>query len=129
MGSGNSNTSPQSSRGKEVIDSSNLQSLWNKVFYTVGGAIESVSGANAIDPTKLVTYMTTTGADAFTLADGSFVGQFKIIKMVGYVGDGTLTPTNFADGTSLVFSAVLHMAILQWDGTNWQSIYSTAAIS
>lgn len=127
--SGNSNTSPQKSRSQEVIDTSNLQYLWNKIFYTIGGAVEYVSGPDAIAVDTLATYITTTGADAFTLADGSFDGQFKIIKMVVHAGNGTLTPVSFADGTTITFTAVRDMSILQWDGSNWQSIYTTATIA
>ena len=59
------------------------------------GGVQTISGPGAINLTTLVTEITTTGTDAYTLADGT-VGQLKIISMVADGGDGTVTPTTFA---------------------------------
>ena len=82
----------------------------------VTGGVQQLSGAGAVDTTNLVTEITTTGADALTLANGS-VGQIKIITMVVDGGDGTLTPTTFANGTTITFDAVGESATLVWNST------------
>ena len=80
------------------------------------GGVQSLSGAGAVDTTNLVTELTTTGADALTLANGT-AGQIKIITMIVDGGDGTLTPTTFANGTTITFDAVGESATLVWNST------------
>jgi len=79
---------------------------------------QALSGAGAINVTSGVTYWTTTGADAGTLADG-VVGQTKKIIMVVDGGDGTLTPSNFGNGTTITFADAGDAVELSFDGTNW----------
>ena len=83
----------------------------------IRGGVQSLSGAGAVDLTNLVTALTTTGANALTLADGSTSGQVKIINMIVDGGDGTLTPTTFANGTTITFDAVAESATLVWNST------------
>ena len=83
----------------------------------IRGGVQSLSGAGAVDLTNLVTELTTTGADALTLADGTTSGQIKIINMIVNGGDGTLTPTTFANGTTITFDAVGESATLVWNST------------
>ena len=83
----------------------------------IRGGVQSLSGAGAVDLTNLVTELTTTGADALTLADGTTSGQVKIINMIVDGGDGTLTPVNFANGTTITFDAVAESATLVWNST------------
>jgi hypothetical protein len=65
----------------------------------------------------LVTELTTTGANALTLADGTTSGQVKIVNMIVDGGDGTLTPVTFANGTTITFDAVAESATLVWNST------------
>ena len=83
----------------------------------IRGGVQSLSGAGAVDLTNLVTELTTTGADALTLADGTTSGQIKIVNMIVDGGDGTLTPTTFANGTTITFDAVAESATLVWNST------------
>ena len=83
----------------------------------IRGGVQSLSGAGAVDLTNLITEITTTGADALTLADGTTSGQVKIINMIVDGGDGTLTPTTFANGTNITFDAVAESATLVWNST------------
>jgi hypothetical protein len=83
----------------------------------IRGGVQSLSGAGAVDLTNLVTELTTTGANALTLADGTTSGQVKIINMIVDGGDGTLTPTTFANGTTITFDAVAESATLVWNST------------
>ena len=54
---------------------------------------------------------------AVSLADGSVVGEFKIFTNKG-AGVATVTPSNFAAGTSFAL-AQNEGAQCVWDGANW----------
>ena len=84
---------------------------------TITGGVQGLTGAGAVDLTNLITELTTTGADALTLADGTTSGQVKIINMIVDGGDGTLTPVTFANGTTITFDAVAESATLVWNST------------
>jgi len=84
---------------------------------TITGGVQSLSGAGAVDLTNLITELTTTGADALTLADGTTSGQVKIVTMIVDGGDGTLTPVTFANGTTITFDAVAESVTLVWNST------------
>jgi len=84
---------------------------------SITGGVQSLSGAGAVDLTNLVTELTTTGANALTLADGTTSGQIKIVNMIVDGGDGTLTPTTFANGTTITFDAIGESATLVWNST------------
>lgn len=63
-----------------------------------------------------------------SLADGQ-PGQLKIIKLVTHdTNDLVVTPTNFSDCTYLVFDQSNKKAILLFDGTNWQIVYTDATL-
>jgi len=81
----------------------------------IRGGVQELSGAGAVDLTNLVTELTTTGANALTLANGTTSGQMKIVNMIVDGGDGTLTPTTFANGTTITFDAVGESATLVWN--------------
>ena len=84
---------------------------------TITGGVQGLSGAGAVDLTNLITELTTTGANALTLADGTTSGQIKIVNMIVDGGDGTLTPVTFANGTTITFDAVGESATLVWNST------------
>lgn len=84
--------------------------------------MQSLSGAGACNVTTFCTKVTTTGANALTLADGVVIGQLKKIQLIVDGGDGTLTPTNLADGTTITFADVGDFAVLCWNGTDWVAI-------
>ena len=75
-------------------------------------------GAGAISILTVVTNLQTDSADALTLADGA-EGQLKTIVMTVDMGDGTLTPANFGNGSTLTFDAVGESATLVFLGSNW----------
>ena len=83
----------------------------------IRGGVQQLSGAGAVDTTNLITELTTTGANALTLADGTTSGQIKIITMIVDGGDGTLTPTTFANGSTVTFDAVAESITLCWNST------------
>jgi hypothetical protein len=82
------------------------------------GGVQTLSGAGAINLTTPLTRLVTTGANALTLADGS-EGQLKAIVMLTDGGDGTLTPTNFGNGTTITFNDVGDSVLLVFLGTDW----------
>ncbi len=90
------------------------------------GGVQTLTGAGAVNLTTLITSVVTTGANALTLADGT-VGQVKIISMVTDGGDGTLTPTNFANGTTITFNDVGDTVMLVFVGTKWALVSNTGA--
>jgi len=89
---------------------------------TVAGAVigsrQAISGAGAINLTTLFTELTTTGADAYSLANGT-VGQVKIITMGVDGGNATITPTTFANGTSITMDAVHDSVTLIYGANGW----------
>ena len=89
---------------------------------TVSGAFigsrQAISGAGAINLTTLFTELTTTGADAYSLANGT-VGQVKIITMAVDGGNATITPTTFANGTSITMDAVHDSVTLIYGANGW----------
>jgi hypothetical protein len=93
-------------------------------FYTCFPLAEqqALSGAGAVNVTTFYTAWTTSSTDAGTLADGVVKGQMKKVKLVSDGGDGTLTPSNLADYTTITFADVGDYWIGVFDGTNWQTI-------
>lgn len=97
-----------------TIDDNNVVSLAGVI-----GSRQALNGAGAVDLTTLTTKWTTTGANAGTLADGS-EGQIKFIVMIADGGDGTLTPTNFGNGSTITFADAGDSVMLQFlDGEWW----------
>lgn len=74
-----------------------------KIGHGLTGSTQALSGAGAVNLTTVVTKITSTGADALTLADG-VDGQIKILTMVADGGDATLTPTTKTGYTTIVFN-------------------------
>jgi len=72
---------------------------------------ETITAAGAISISTPVSYLVTGGAIAITLANG-YEGQTKTIIMVTDGGTATLTPTSFANGTTITFDDALD----NWDG-------------
>ena len=92
----------------------------------ITGGVESHSGAGALNLTDLITEVTTTGADALTLANGSS-GQVKIITMIVDGGDGTLTPATLAGGTTITFNDVGDGVVLVYGTAGWVVVGNNGA--
>ena len=92
-----------------------------KIAGGIVGSVQTISGPGAINITSLHTAITTTGADAYTLANG-VVGQIKIISMAVDGGDATVTPTTFANGTTITFEDVNDCITLLYTANGWLSI-------
>jgi len=97
------------------------------IFKQVGGS-QSLSGAGAIDILNDVTLVTTTAADALTLADGA-EGQKKLVIMIVDGGAGTLTPSHLGNGTTITFDDVGDCAELLFVNSAWYMIGGTATLA
>ena len=93
---------------------------------SITGGVESASGAGALNLTDLITEVTTTGADALTLANGS-AGQVKIVTMIVDGGDGTLTPATLAGGTTITFADVGDGVVLVYGTAGWVVVGNNGA--
>ena len=78
------------------------------------------TASGAINPLTALSLITSGGAHTMTLADGTFDGQVKkiVISLVA-AGTITVTPANFANGTSMTMAEILDSVELVWDGSNW----------
>ena len=81
-------------------------------------SVQNITGAGAISLTTGVTLITTTGADAYTLADGT-EGQVKIISMKVDGGDAIVTPDNLVGYTSVTLNNVKDNFTLLYQSTGW----------
>jgi len=90
------------------------------VTVTTGVAFSHVeqTANGAVSLVKTTTVFNKGSALAATLADGTVIGQLKILTNKG-VGAATTEPDNFGAGTSIAI-AQHKTATLLWDGTNWQ---------
>lgn len=86
---------------------------------------QTLTGAGAVDTTNPITYLVTTGANALTLANGT-EGQIKYIVMITDGGNGTLTPTNFYNGSTITFDDVGDSAHLIFTNSRWVWMGGTA---
>ena len=77
------------------------------------GTVTTRSGAGAVPITASTVRLTTTGADALTLANGTN-GQILSIVMVVDGGDGTLTPTTKTGFSTITFGDVGDSVTLQY---------------
>jgi len=84
-------------------------------------SVNTLTGAgtpSAVSLTTTTTILVTTGAQAFTLANGA-AGQIKVITMLTDGGDGTLTPTSLQGGVTLTFGDVGDTVALVYNGVKW----------
>lgn len=103
-----------------------IQTAVNNAFTNLGGlfvvsGVQTISGAGAINVTQNRTDITTTAANAYTLANGT-VGQIKTIVMVVDGGDATITPTTLLGHTTITLNAVGDSVVLQYGTGGWAVI-------
>lgn len=86
----------------------------------------TASTGGAINVTSFLTTINTdAGGDAYTLANGTLVGQRKRIRLVADGGgDGTVTPATalFGGATTITFNDAGDVVDLIWNGTAWAVI-------
>ena len=72
----------------------------------------------AIDSDTTITEITTTGADAFTLANGA-TGLIKIIVMTVDGGDATIIPPHLVNGTSITMDDANDSITMVYGANGW----------
>ena len=98
----------------DVILTNTIQTLTNK---SVSFRTSTITANGTADATATYVICNKGSGLAVTLGDGSHPGQLKIFTNKG-AGTATITPTNFAGGTSFEI-ATNEGATCIWDGTNW----------
>ena len=84
-------------------------------------SVENITGGGAISLTTGVSFITTTGTEAYTLANG-VEGQLKIIIMKADGGNATITPTNLVGFTAVRFTDVNNSVMFLYGSTGWNII-------
>ena len=120
-------TLPLLAGNDEFVFKDHAVTLTNKTMGAMFGTVQALSGAGAVDTTSLITQITTTGSNqALTLANGTANGQIKIVTMVADGGDGVLTPTTFANGSTITFNDVGDSVLLVYNTTGgWALVSNT----
>ncbi len=67
-------------------------------------------------------YITTTGTDTMTVADGTVTGQERFFSHKVDGGQITITPTNFSAGTSMTMTDAGDTMLIHWNGTKWDMV-------
>lgn len=115
--------------GGTIVSTDAAQTLSAKTLATLIGSVQVLAGAGAVNTTTLTTMLETDDANALTLADGA-EGQIKIVIMTTDGGDGTLTPSNFGNGSTITFDDPGEAVILQFlDGEWWVLAINGATVS
>ena len=113
----------------EFVFKDHAVTMTNKTMGAMFGTVQALSGAGAVDITSLITQVTTTGSNqALTLANGAN-GQLKIVTMVADGGDAILTPTTFANGSTITFNDVGDSAILVYNTTGGWAVVGAIGVT
>ena len=84
---------------------------------------QSITGAGAVSVVTHSTNATSGGAaQALTLANGTIIGQIKMVTHVADGGSLVLTPATFVDGTTVTFTTGGERWVGVWLATGWQTI-------
>lgn len=97
------------------------------IFPVAPAVAQDDIAAGAGGAISVLTYFTTistdAGGDAFTLADGSSVGQVKrILVIVDGGGDAVITPATFAGGTTITCADAGDYCVLIWTSSGWVAL-------
>ena len=109
------------SDGVKIAQVTNTAGVITLSSVAVSGAAQSISGPGAVDVVSEVTEITTTGADAFTLADGA-IGQKKTIVLIVDGGNAVLTPANALGYTTITFADAGDSVQLEFRTGGWALI-------
>ena len=97
-------------------------------FIGFSNSVEDISDGTqaAISITTALTLLQTAGTNATTLADGTVVGQLKIIVHDTDGGSTEMTPADPLGYIDLDFVSLGDSAMLMWSGTKWAALSSVA---
>lgn len=93
-------------------------SLLNDVRAIISGPLQIMAAAGAVSVAVRTTTITLVGAGAFTLADGTRIGQRKTINSRA-ASTGVVTPAHGNGFATVTFSATAQFVELEWDGGKW----------
>ena len=95
-------------------------------FIGFSNSVEDISDGTqtAISITTALTLLQTAGTNATTLADGTVVGQLKIIVHDTDGGSTEMTPADPLGYIDLDFVNLGESAMLMWIGTKWAALSS-----
>ena len=103
--------------------------ILTRVSLPVDAAVPDTVASGAMSLASLLTKMTTSGAQAYSLADGLYEGQRKVIRCTATDNTGTLTPATFADGATAAFDAVDEQLELAWHkASGWNVILNIGGV-
>jgi len=105
--------------GVWVLTLQGMQGL-AQIGYPNGGALETVT-SGALSVTKRTSLLSIDGTKAYSLADGTVVGQRKSLRcsVAANTPAGTVTPAHMVGGSTLAFNAVDDSVELEWQATGW----------
>ena len=110
--------------GNPVNKKVSVANVFNNIptYIALDGTAQVIENtSDAVNVTTSITHIDTAsagGAHAGSLADGTN-GQIKIITMIADSGDSVITPTNFANGTTLTLNDAGDTATLVFTNSNW----------
>jgi len=110
--------------GNPVNKKVSVANVFNNIptYIALDGTAQSITNtSDAVNVTTSITHIDTDtagGAHAGSLADGTN-GQIKIITMIADGGDSVVTPTNFANGTTVTLNDVGDSVTLVFTNSNW----------
>jgi hypothetical protein len=89
-------------------------------------AVQSLAAPGEVNADSEITELSVDGTDAFTMEDGRYVGQRKIVRCIAADNTpvGTLTPDDMAVGqpASFIFSAVGQELTFEWTAAGWKVV-------
>lgn len=118
---------PQASAGTasdylEAIETI-ITSVNGKVGADTDWAIQAIAAPGAITPTKRVVTLAVDGTDAFTLADGTYLGDEVLVVCISGANTpvGTVTPATRAAGYANItaFGVAGDFCQFIWTSTGW----------
>ena len=108
--------------GNPINKRISIANVFNNIptYVALDGTAQVITNTtDAVNVSASVTHInTTSGAHAGGFADGTN-GQIKIITMIADGGDSVITPTNFANGSTLTFNDVGDTAMLIFTNSKW----------
>ncbi len=92
--------------------------------------VAGTGGGAALSVSTPISFCTTTNSNGLvTLADGTAVGQVKIIVLkTKDTTNLTITPANLKGGTSITADAHGFLCVLVWGGANWHVSDNTGMV-
>lgn len=125
---------PQAADGTAESPADRTASFYTKSIAGLNALLgsEAVSAAGAVDPDVYLTELTVSGTKAYTLADGTYVGQRKAIECVSAASTplGTVTIASMSgsrDDVAYVFSTAGARLEIEWTSGGWRETLVRAA--